>query len=323
MKQYKRYVIVCLVSVAVILVGIMTILEVFTRQILIPSDVVAQKEVMVKQKRDQIEVVSIGDSHVMNGMDIRDDDFFNYGISGEPVPLGYFKTKWLIENVKDLDTLLLQLDYHIFSYYRTTDVGHLAKQYRKYIDEDVSEELGDYPSAQDFFENPFYSLQVNYRPIVLRTFFEYLQGDELHRPNIQDNGVITGTDQFTDRTPEKRQRIAQARVNHHLYNNELIIDGMVDYYEKLIKLAQDNGIEVVLIRYPLANEYLQLIDEDVEAKFAKTVEEITSQYDVRILDYRNVFTEKQDYFSNEDHLNQEGATKLGEIVKQDLDRDWE
>lgn len=314
---YKKLIRNSLFAGLLIVILNIALLEVFTRQVLIPNDVIYRKEKLLVEQKNQIKMVSLGDSHVERGLDMDRKDFFNFSIANEPVPLWYFKAKWLVKNAENLELLLLPMDYHIFSYYRTANIEHVTRQYKDYIDERVNPELGYYPDPGSEEKFPLYSLQTNYAPIVYRSVFEFAIG-AFDRPRLTRNGTSTRFGTFGEDSPEKRMADTRKRVDEHLYSRFLVHPEMVGYYEKIIELAKSKGIEVVLVRYPLSKEYLSLVTEEAEAEFSKAVEFVESRHDVKILDYRRIFDGKQEFFKDHDHLNDEGAKSLGIRVVRDL-----
>lgn len=319
MTNYKKFLIYFLLFFALTTGVDFLVMEIFTRKILVPNDVINKKEQMIVSGNNDVKIISFGDSHVMYGMNINNSDYFNLAIDSEPVPIWYFKLKWLLKNFSTIDTILLPLDYHIFSSYRTKDVGYLTKQYAKYINEEVDNSLGYYPKPNDARKIKFYSLQVNYSSIVHRTFLDYIFG-RLNKPNLLQNGTLVKNGRFLDLTSSERKKKAEKRTSA-LYKDRLINEGMVEYYDKIIKLAEENKIKVVLIRYPLSNEYLSFITFDLENKFDSLIKNIKLKHNnIMILDYRNVFEKNQEMFNDSDHLNINGATRLGILFLKEFNK---
>jgi hypothetical protein len=292
-------------------------LEVFTRKILIPNDIINQKEQMLLNKKDNIKIISLGDSHTMYNMNINSPEYFNFGISSEPVPIWYFKLKWLIKNNPKLKSVLLQADYHIFSDCRTKDVEYLTKQYVKYIDEKVDNNLGNYPLPGYSGKITFYSMQINYSKIVLKSFFNYIVGS-FKKPDILDNGSFvkeSGNSPFLS----KQEKIEKAKIRfeNHFSCGSAINQGLVDYYEKIIKLANDNNIKIFLVRYPLSEEYIALAG-NMETEFSDLLGYFSEKYKISILDYKNEFCGIDNAFESPDHLSGQFAEKLGDIVFNDM-----
>lgn len=316
MNHRKFLIYLAIISLSVIFF-VMISLEVFTRKILIPNDIINQKEQMLLKKKSDIKIVSLGDSHTMYDMNINSQEYFNLGISSEPIPLWYFKLKWLIKNAGNTKTLLLQADYHIFSDCRTADVGHLTKQYAKYIDEKVGGDLGFYPPPGYSDKFVFYSLQVNYSKILHKSFWNYIVGN-FKKPEILDNGsFVKEQGNFSLLTKQEKMEKAKIRFENHFSCKSAINQGLVDYYEKIIKLAEDNGIKIFLVRYPLSEEYIALAG-NIETEFSDLLNYFSDKYSAPILDYRNEFRGIDNAFESPDHLSGKFAEKFGNIVSSDL-----
>ncbi|WP_223701219.1 DUF1574 family protein [Sutcliffiella deserti] len=317
MKQHKKFVLYTVGISVFIIFAHLIVMETFARNVLVPNDTVHMKEKLILDRKEEITIIGLGDSHVGNDLYLRENGF-NLGRGGDTTPIMYFKLKWLIENDVNVEHLLLQMDYHIFSYYRTQPGNHV-KNYYHIIDEPVDSELGDYPSANTFFGDNFifYSLLDVYSPIIHKTFLNYLKGD-FTKPDVSYNGQLSTDYDWTVLDEEDRIASAESRTAGTLYNQYLISEKLVHYYEKIIELAQQNNIKVTLIRYPLANEYLDLVNEEVETEFNELLSRIENKYNLKTLDYRYIFQEKQNYFIDQDHLNNTGAKELGKVIESEL-----
>jgi hypothetical protein len=290
------------------------ITETFTRRILVPNDTIYQKQIRIEKKLPELRIVSLGDSHVYNGITLDNAKFSNFAIESEPIPVTYFKLKWLSNHAPNLNVILLQYDYHIFSYYRTRDIEHIAWRYKEYINEPVPAELGNYPS--DSFQSRFrlMSLQPDYAPIVHKALGKYLT-EGLDKPMMLDDGTGVLTKDFSKVDIDERIFAARKRLNAQIAHRYIIHDGLLDYYRKTIAFARNKGLKVVLVRYPASNQYLGLIDEPIESALSAVLSTIMeAEPDLLVLDYRKAFSEKQQYFADEDHLNINGARELGKLI---------
>lgn len=316
--SHKKFIVYSLTIVLIFVSFNLLITEIFTRKVLIPNDVVYRKEQMLLNVKDDVKIVSLGDSHAHSGINVEESYFFNFANGGDPIPIWYFKLKWLTDKQVPVNTLLLELDYHIFSYYRTVNVETVTLQYAKYIDEPVPTSLGIYPAPNSYAAQVrLYSLQPNYSPIVHKALVKYLR-KELQPPQMAENGATVSITRFVDQLEADRLKEAEKRVKLHLYNSHLINPDLLEYYERIIRLALDKGIRVVVIRYPLSNEYLSLINDKTDQEFSDVVAYLENKYGFSILDYRRAFDTKQELFSDQDHLNSDGSKYLGEMVIRDL-----
>ena len=96
-------------------------------------------------------------------------------------------------------------------------------------------------------------------------------------------------------------------------NKDVLLD-----YENTIKHALDNNIKVILIRHPITPEFSSLLDDKIKNDVNEYIQKISIQYNLKILDYRNVFKLKQYYFLNQDHLNIDGEKEFSTILTNDI-----
>lgn len=295
------------------------ITEVFTRKVLVPNDIVVRKEKLLTEVQDKVKIISLGDSHIQNGIYIESKDFFNLAGSGEPIPIWYFKLKRFLNSSNNIQILLLQMDYHIFSHYRTVNIEAATTPYAAYIDEKIDRTLGAYPDPNTPQYFGLRSLQPNYAPIVHQALRNYLS-DDFDIPSLASNGTEISTKEFIRLPEAERFRIAERRVQIHLQNGEIIDHNLLTYYERIILLAKQRGITVILVRSPLSKEYLSFVPISVQQEIDHVISQLRSTHQLPLLDYRYSFTEHQEYFLDEDHLNSNGAKKLGEFISADLEQ---
>lgn len=314
--MHKRFIVLSLGICSTILIVNLLTLEIFARKVLLPYEDIKIKEDLFIEQNGEINVIGIGDSHVNYGLYFHQNNGFNLGQNGVSTPIMYFKLKWALEKGENINTLLLQLGYHTFS---THNIHHGDRwiEYAHMIDEYVPAVLGTYPAPKSDQSTIFYSLQDKYSPIIHRTFFDFLKG-EFSPPDITGNGQLTNNEKWTDIHETERNKLTKNRVASHLYDEDTINRNFVNWYKKILELAKKHDIEVVLISYPLANEYLDLIDNETERGFQKLINDFTDSYNIPFLDYRDVFLDSQEYFRDHDHLNFQGARKLGDLINQDL-----
>ncbi len=96
---------------------------------------------------------------------------------------------------------------------------------------------------------------------------------------------------------------------------------MLDYFERILKLCEEKGINVVLYRSPLTKEFLINADKFIDyQKFDGIIDSVCRKYDNidTVFDYRTVFKGRPDLFFNADHVNPEGADSLTRILLMDL-----
>ena len=93
-------------------------------------------------------------------------------------------------------------------------------------------------------------------------------------------------------------------------NKKLVLN--YEYFVDQIKL---NGSSLILIRMPVSNEYIELLNQ------YSALEKLQNNNIFKenlLLDYSNLFKERQDYFDNADHLNIEGGNIMSQVLEDTL-----
>ena len=86
----------------------------------------------------------------------------------------------------------------------------------------------------------------------------------------------------------------------------------------MLKLAQENNIKVIGIRYTVDANYLAQISEDDKAR----VDDLSNSMDfTQILDYTNLTTDPK-HFADPDHMNTLGRKLLLEHLRKDSGIDF-
>ena len=112
---------------------------------------------------------------------------------------------------------------------------------------------------------------------------------------------------------------AQERALKH-YKNNLRENSQMNYCENLISDAQKNNQNVYFILSPTTVGYRKALPAKEEV--FKSIISLAKKYDnAKILDYfdSDLFDENTD-FTNEDHLNKQGAIKLSELIRKEINR---
>ena len=86
-------------------------------------------------------------------------------------------------------------------------------------------------------------------------------------------------------------------------------------------MLQENNKKVILVVYPMVNEYLKPLEEEINItkEFIKVDEMILDIYEnVIIFDYKEMLRYNQTLFVHSDHLNRDGAEVLTKQLAEDL-----
>lgn len=94
----------------------------------------------------------------------------------------------------------------------------------------------------------------------------------------------------------------------------------IDNLYDILTFCEDNHITPVLITTPYTGLYSDLFSREFKAEFYQTIDAISQQSGVPYYDYSEDerFSDALDYFSDADHLNEEGSSYFMEIIEKEI-----
>ena len=259
-----------------------------------------------KQKRDQlianadsIEVLILGSSHAMDGVDPNQFALYahNLAFGGQSI---YFDRKLTEKYLPDLPRLkyvLLNLEYNSLYY--------------------------DHDEGRDFFYKYYYDINYKDRKFYKESFSQFLfvytpeQTLSLLFRNRQDT-LVKGWVNRAGRNDEKVTSVESNKLRAKGFNATFKTwkgkDSALNDLEALINLLQSKNITPILITYPIYSSIRSFLDPSVIERNKSIANALSQKYQIPYLDYfaDDSFT-VADYF-NCDHLNAQGAAKLSKKI---------
>ena len=263
------------------------VLEYYTREKL----VVMRPQTKTLMENHNNKLALLGTSHTNYGAEMNkiDNEMFDYGESYTYPIVMYQKLQKLIALNKNLRYLLVEADYHQFYEFSFTE----STIYTKYAALLKDIETGN--------ENLFYSLNRGIYPILYRRILKDKDKD------------------WSKLTQSEKDKKNLSRYNFFKFTNDKTMnENSLDYYQKTIELAQKNNIEVILIRHPLTNEYLNNMYPKMKTDVNRLIDKLSRKYNLKKFDYRYIFKDKQNLFGDMDHLNKNGIQKFAKILTNDI-----
>ena len=264
-------------------------------------------------------ILGIGDSHIKYGLHAGYlENSFVVANSAENYIQTYYKLNTYFEDESlDVALIIMSIDLHTFSSY-----------------------------GKDRFENiDFWGKYINYYRLALRNNdlprlisfwlqgeFAYVGGfDEvssLLKIQLEDqpeteliNGYQPKNGFFGEF--ERKEELAALRADYHFKGNDPLDPDLLLYFFKMLELARENNVQVVLVRFPVTAEYYSAASkipslvghyEKIDSLLA-----LNGYGSIPILDYHDIFWDGQNYFSDPDHLNEQGAILITKMIKNDLE----
>tara|TARA_Y100001970_G_C14214545_1_gene848866 strand:- start:128 stop:1015 length:888 start_codon:yes stop_codon:yes gene_type:complete len=211
----------------------------------------------------------------------------------------YLKIQYFIELLDENDTILLAIDNHSLSSYRNKSIN-LNQSILYVSDYDI---LDDKVTINRFyFKNIFQYFplfDVDYNRIILEYLYYQLIGLNEHRKFIhfsnEDIDILI-KNRYKTQFSQKSQDVDQ-----------------VKYLKSIINICKDKKIRLIGIKFPIIKKYLEIIkDEDFG------IEELWKSNNLEIIDLQNIYSDQDNYFKDQDHLNKIGAIDLCSKIKSSL-----
>ncbi len=252
----------------------------------------------------------LGGSHINNSINpVFFKNSFNYGSGNENYAQTYSRLKHILEKQHRIpEYVLVNIDPSSFSAFRSERFKYDAYWIR-YMDYFELARIKDNPDYyMKWFTAKFISYAGNYR---------YL--GKLFRLRRRKPGVVGWTG-FVPRTEHFEvfpDKIASARERAELYlgDGNYFDKDMALYFQRILDLTRESGVQVILVCSPLPDVYLEALEEifPLEDLYAR-VDSMLVPYDhVEVItEFQRKYETKYEYFSNPDHLSFKGANRYSE-----------
>ena len=261
-----------------------------------------------KNKRDQliasadsIEILIMGSSHAMDGVDPNQFSLYAFNLAFGSQSI-YFDRK-LIEKYRPvlprLKYVLLNIDYNSLSY--------------------------DHEEKRDFFYKYHFDLTYKNRKFfkenLLQSFFVYNHGNIIQlifSKKSKSAGLVKGwfNNAGTNNEMVMSEERSKLRANSFNYtvNTWKGGDSVIIELEELIRFLLSENITPILITYPNFSSIRYFLDESVINRNRNVAESLSQKYQIPYLDYFDDDSFTVSDFFNSDHLNAAGAAKLSKMI---------
>lgn len=280
------------------------------------------KKLLANSSNNTLEYAFFGDSHALYAVRPEYlDNSYNLALAAEGYVETYYGVKRVVETegIK-IKTIVLEVDPHTFSDKART--------------------------PQTFFRNlRYYRMFVPLDEMAaLKKMNPLLLYIKIHLPVIgkgQDLLRLVVTKPDLTKLPEIKQGWVSKEGDFSTVNrtkaaiggfdgifredNGLFDETSFNYFLKVIRLAKEKNMSIIIINYPLSYELqneLEVHDFNRETYYKTIFEEIetvlgnSSSYTV--LDYHDLFFEQPEYLADVDHVNTQGAEIFSKKLKEEL-----
>jgi hypothetical protein len=196
------------------------------------------------------------------------------------------KIKYLIKHT-NIERIFITVDDHTLSPYRE-NANNLERSSYFIISEDYSNVLKGIGIKLDKF---LVLLNPGIRGIV-RSYFQSM----VLTTKVSKNWNLL--------TPEEQNISAQSRFIEQ-FNYENKSEQLTETLIRIIELCKENNIEIIGIQFPLSEVYFAKIGDKSFGANA-----IFMKNQLKVYDYRELFFKHDDFFMNQDHLNEIGSKEF-------------
>ncbi len=255
-----------------------------------------------------------GDSHTRNSINPRHINYsFNFGTSAEDYTETYYKFQGILNEGITIQNVFLEIDLHTFS-------TELRKKERL------------------FEETSYYNKKIPLKTIsnlrnesIINLFLKskipiFGKGNEIIKYlfNKKLTNIYLGWTKSTEDFSKKNKNLlASEKFNVHFNENKNLFEkNSLESFIKILNISKKEGINIILIRYPVSKEYNdEIINNNISINeyYEKLFNKINkSCNNYTILNYYSIYFNNSDYFSNSDHLNNKGSKNLSIMLQNDL-----
>lgn len=78
---------------------------------------------------------------------------------------------------------------------------------------------------------------------------------------------------------------------------------------RIIRLCEENNIELIGIKFPLTKEYYNVLGDN-----SFNADSLFYLNNIKVIDFKNLFLQNDDFFYDQDHLNNIGSEKFINVL---------
>ncbi len=236
--------------------------------------------------KPSFETYLLADSHGDALDDLTEESgIFNFSDPSDSYEDMLRKVKYTILN-SEVKKILLSVDAHTLSSYR---------------DDNNNLDRSTIYATREDFKSDYDQFQQRY----VKRYIPLLHGKSRDALLMYIKRLLPKTAReevpWEEKTEDERKSKASQRANVH-FDNATRSKKMEALLLEIIALCQQKNLELQGIQFPLTAEYAAAI----KTRGYDAVE-ILRDHGVEVLDFRAIFSTRNDYFKDQDHLNTKGA----------------
>ncbi|MCF6319614.1 MAG: hypothetical protein L3J83_10130 [Proteobacteria bacterium] len=221
-------------------------------------------------------------------------DIYNFSAASDSYFDILIKVKYLIKNTK-VKTIILSVDDHTLSPYREI-INNLQRSSYYIIKE-------DYKTAFTGVANGFKKFIVLLNSSIRGIIRSYVQSALIKNTRNKDWVLLSDN---------KKSYLSIERFNYQ-FNFPIASKQLTSSLEEIINICKENSIELIGIQFPLTQVYFETIKNN-----SFHADKVFMKHNLKVYDFRELYQNQDDYFENQDHLNEKGSKEFVKELKQTL-----
>jgi hypothetical protein len=275
-----------------------------------------KKAALFKTERNrQASIWIMGDSHPMMALNPAFiPGSFNQGATSEYFFLTLLKLKAMLSESAPPGFLILPLDMHSFSAQgNALLLNHeLDDVFWSQLVDPLEMRHSGLPSAwmRWYLSARFFPYAGQYYRLVASLKKESYQ--------LDSSGFVPAEEDFSTLSQANRQHTAETRFRAHFEKYPPLDSLQMAAFSEIISLCNSKNIRLILLSYPISDEYRRCAENQLELKSVKSLTDSIKARHCH-LDFSRFFSGKPGFFSDPDHLNRRGAAVLSRRLNAALD----
>ncbi|WP_143708939.1 hypothetical protein [[Flexibacter] sp. ATCC 35208] len=275
------------------------------------GNIYLRKEQLLEKHISQVNCLVMGSSHVLHGVnpEYLPSGAFNMGNLSQDLGTDIRIVKRYLNDMKNLHTVAFDIDY-LTTFYSMTDRENKWRDYyyNYFMNLDYTTSYNQLRASLHLLEPGV--VQYTLQGILLKMMH---QRTEFIMPmNTWGYSQRTFSKNINERTGKKR-----AAAHSKLYS-KAFYDQNLQIFRETLAMLHNRHIRVILFSTPVTDFYASNLDPRLVNLQEEFIHEVQQQY---ALEYGNFTHDKrfnlQD-FSDNDHLNNQGAVKFSKILCNEL-----
>lgn len=212
------------------------------------------------------------------------------------------KLNYLIKNTK-VDTIYITVDDHTFSSYRETSNNLDRSVFYTTVE--------DYPNIFSYLKDKLIFNITFFQPkkgMVIKSYFISTIKKIIFNNHSSETLVSKKNIEWSNMNNDQRLKSSKNRYHNQFPTMEKSLK-LENSLKQIIIMCNENNIVLIGIKYPLAKDYIGFLDN-----FSYRASELFEDNGLIVLDYTNIYVNKDDYFLDQDHLNLEGGRIFTDLI---------